>query len=234
MKCLVIKILESVIFASFFLHSRLFSSCLTVYVCRYVHCCSPCDFGLSSLTAPQTWGGGGVLERGSDRGVEKRGWRVYVCELNQREPSLIAVAHLLMELMKNGSKPNALRWKKFHHTALGRFSLSPHTHLNTNLHTNHLSALSQVPLLSRSVTFQHLLTQNPLFLSLLAPICTFCYFHTLFSTLPLSHKHTCTLSLPVLFPYVSLFTLIKCAGPSLASLLFPGEKTNCDTTVFAW
>lgn len=61
-------------------------------------------------------GGRGVLERGSDRGVEG-GWSVGVWELNQREASLIAAAHLLMELMKNGSKPNALRWEKFHHTA---------------------------------------------------------------------------------------------------------------------
>lgn len=49
------------------------------------------------------------MEQGSDRGVEKRGRRVAACELNQREVSLIAAAHLLMELMKNGSKPNALR-----------------------------------------------------------------------------------------------------------------------------
>lgn len=71
--------------------------------------CLRCDFGLSSLTAPQTWREGGVLEQGSDRGVEKRGRRVAARELNQREVSLIAAAHLLMELMKNGSKPNALR-----------------------------------------------------------------------------------------------------------------------------
>lgn len=35
--------------------------------------CLRCDFGLSSLTAPQTWREGGVLEQGSDRGVEKMG-----------------------------------------------------------------------------------------------------------------------------------------------------------------
>lgn len=66
---------------------------------------------------------------------------------------------------------------------------------------------------------------KPCFLNPLAPLGTFCYFHTLFSTLPLSHRPTCTLSSPVLSPYVSLFPLIKCAGPSLASLLFPGEIT---------
>lgn len=50
-----------------------------------------------------------VLEQGSDGGVERRGRRERVRELNQREASLIAAAHLLMELMKNGSKLNALR-----------------------------------------------------------------------------------------------------------------------------
>lgn len=189
MKCLVIKFLESVIIASHFLSSAR----LTVHVCTYVHCGSPRDFGLSSLTAPETWGGGGVLEGCSDRGVEERGRRVRVWELNQREASLIAAAHLLMELMKNGSKPNALRWKKFQHTAFGRCSLPPRTHLNTNLHTIQRSVFSQVPLPSQSVTFQHLLTQNPLFLYPLAPRCAFCYFHTLFSALPLSRRHTCTL-----------------------------------------
>lgn len=58
-----------------------------------------------------------VLEQGSDGGVERRGRREHVWELNQREVSLIAAAHLLMELMKNESKLNALRWKKFHYTA---------------------------------------------------------------------------------------------------------------------
>lgn len=52
-----------------------------------------------------------MLEQSSDRGKEKRerGLRAGVRELNQREAALIAAAHLLMELMKNGSKPNALR-----------------------------------------------------------------------------------------------------------------------------
>jgi len=91
-------------------------------MCMYVQYISPCDFGLNGLAASQMWGaggGGGVLERGSDRGVERResGRRVGVWELNQREASLIAAAHLLMELMKNGTEPNALRWEKFHHTA---------------------------------------------------------------------------------------------------------------------
>lgn len=80
--------------------------------------------------------------------------------------------------------------------------------------------------------FQHLLTQNTFFLHPLAPICTFCYFHTRPSTLPPAHMYTCTLSSPVLFPYVSLFRLIKCAAPSLAPLLSPGEEIRCDTTVF--
>lgn len=49
------------------------------------------------------------LEQGNGGGVERKGWRERVQELNQREASLIAAAHLLMELMKNGSKLNALR-----------------------------------------------------------------------------------------------------------------------------
>lgn len=81
--------------------------------------------------------------------------------------------------------------------------------------------------------FQHLLTQNTLFLHPLTPICTFCYFRSHPSTPPPSHMYTYTLSLPVLSPYVSLFRLIKCVGPSLAPLHFPGEEIHCDSTVFA-
>lgn len=72
MKYLVIKILESVHYVC-----MIFSSRVSVYVCMHVQYSSPRDFGLNGLTAPQTLGGegggGGVLERGRDRGVEKGG-----------------------------------------------------------------------------------------------------------------------------------------------------------------
>lgn len=119
------------------------------------------------------------------------------------------------------------------HCSLSVSSIQPHRRKHKRAHKSAFCSFTStlaIPLCSPH--FQHLLTQNPLFLNLLAPICTFCYFHTRPSTLPLSHKHTCTLSSPVLSPYVSLFRLIKCAGPSLAPLLLPGEEIHSDTAVF--
>lgn len=115
MKYFVVKVLESVFLA--LVPSHLFSARVPVYVCRHTQCSSPSDFGAKSSYGPpplvfplQTRGGGGVLEQGSDRGIERRRRRAAAArELNQREVSLIAAAHLLMELMKNGSEANALR-----------------------------------------------------------------------------------------------------------------------------
>lgn len=116
MKYFVVKVLESVFLA--LVPSRLFSARVPVYVCLlHTQRSSPSDFGAKSPYGPpppfsllQTRGGGGVLEQGSDRGIERRRRRAAAArELNQREVSLIAAAHLLMELMKNGSEANALR-----------------------------------------------------------------------------------------------------------------------------
>lgn len=139
-----------------------------------------------------------MLERGSDRGVEKRGRRgggvraeSAGCFANRRGSSVNGVN-------EEWEQTKCAEMKEVPPHCIGRCSLCvssahSHRHKHNPAHTPAFSSFTctlAIPL--RSSHFQHLLTQNTLFLHPLAPICTFCCFHTRPSTLPLSHTHTHT------------------------------------------
>lgn len=181
---------------------------------------------------PQTWVGGGVLERGSDRGVGKREGGGVRAEsagsfANRRGSSVNGVN-------EEWEQTKCAEIREVPPHCIGRCSLcvsSTQSHRHKHNHAHTLAFFSftctrAIPLCLPH--FQHLLTQNTFFLHLLAPLCTFSYFRTRPSTLPASHTNTYTLSSSVLFPCF----FILCAAPSLAPPHSTGEEIRCDTTVF--
>lgn len=174
--------------------------------------------GWMVLRPPQTWGGGGeggggVLERGSDRGVEKRGRRGGGVRAESAGSFANRRGSSVNGVNEEWEQTKCAEMKEVPPHCIGRCSLcvsSAHSHRRKHnpAHTLAFSSFTcilAIPL--RSSHFQHLLTQNTLFLHPLAPICTFCCFHTRPSTLPLSHTHTRTRT-HARFPRLSSFHML--------------------------